>query len=149
MFLDKSTFTTVIDSTPLVSIDLVVSNENGEVLLGKRVNRPAKGYWFVPGGRIQKNESLAKAFLRLTQEELGKQYSIKEATLQGPYDHFYDDFVFGDQVSTHYVAIAYQLQVLQSELELPLGQHNEYAWLAVSELTKSSTVHQHTKLYFL
>ena len=61
MFLDKSTFTTVIDSSPLVSIDLVVLDREGNVLLGERLNRPAQGYWFVPGGRITKNESLADA----------------------------------------------------------------------------------------
>jgi colanic acid biosynthesis protein WcaH len=64
MFLEKDTFKTVIASTPLVSIDLVVTNQNGEALLGKRLNRPAKDFWFVPGGRILKEESLAAAFRR-------------------------------------------------------------------------------------
>lgn len=62
MFLDNTTFSTVLDSTPLVSIDLVIENTQGEILLGERKNRPAQGYWFVPGGRILKNESLAVIF---------------------------------------------------------------------------------------
>lgn len=70
MFLDQTTFSTIIACTPLVSIDLVVTNANGQVLLGQRLNRPAKNYWFVPGGRILKNESLAQAFKRLTRDEL-------------------------------------------------------------------------------
>ena len=41
MFLDKDTFTTVIKSTPLVSIDLVVKNKHGQALLGQRLNKPA------------------------------------------------------------------------------------------------------------
>ena len=57
-FLNKQAFTEVIDRTPLVSIDLVVENEKGEILFGLRKNRPAKDYWFVPGGRILKNETL-------------------------------------------------------------------------------------------
>jgi colanic acid biosynthesis protein WcaH len=40
MYLDTATFATVIDSTPLVSIDLIVKNAEGEVLVGERVNRP-------------------------------------------------------------------------------------------------------------
>jgi colanic acid biosynthesis protein WcaH len=70
-FLEKQVFTTVIDSTPLVSIDLLVENTDGKVLLGYRNNRPAKGYWFVPGGRILKDESMDDAFKRLTLAELG------------------------------------------------------------------------------
>jgi colanic acid biosynthesis protein WcaH len=72
MFLDKETFSTVIESTPLVSIDLVIKNQQGQALLGQRLNRPAKGFWFVPGGRVLKNESLAAAFKRLTLDELGQ-----------------------------------------------------------------------------
>ncbi len=57
-FLEKDTFTKVIDCTPLISIDLVIENSSSEILLGYRNNRPAKGYWFVPGGRILKDESM-------------------------------------------------------------------------------------------
>ncbi|MBF4436458.1 NUDIX domain-containing protein, partial [Vibrio anguillarum] len=66
-----NTFKTIIENTPLVSIDLVVYNQKNEALLGKRNNRPAQGYWFVPGGRILKDESIAVAFRRLTLNELG------------------------------------------------------------------------------
>lgn len=53
-WLDATTFETVIVYTPLVSIDLLVKNRKGEYLFGLRKNRPAQGYWFVPGGRLQK-----------------------------------------------------------------------------------------------
>lgn len=56
-WLDVTTFETVVASAPLISIDLLVENEQGQYLLGLRKNRPAQGYWFVPGGRVQKNES--------------------------------------------------------------------------------------------
>ncbi|HGU2589280.1 TPA: NUDIX domain-containing protein, partial [Escherichia coli] len=54
MFLHSQDFATIVRSTPLISIDLIVENEFGEILLGKRINRPAQGYWFVPGGRVLK-----------------------------------------------------------------------------------------------
>lgn len=150
MFLEQAIFATVIDSTPLVSIDLVVINENNQALLGKRLNRPAKGYWFVPGGRILKNESLENAFKRLTKDELGEQYLINEASLLGPYDHFYDDCVFNEATSTHYVAIAYILKVKSNMLDdLPIAeQHSNYNWLSIEELLNDNDVHKHTKWYF-
>lgn len=149
MFLDKETFTTVIESTPLVSIDLVVKNKHGQALLGQRLNKPAKDFWFVPGGRILKDESMASAFKRLTLEELGQEFTIEQAELIGPFDHFYKDNVFGDDFTTHYVAIAYVL-TLDTELnQLPLNvQHNSYQWFELDSLLADNTVHQHTKWYF-
>jgi hypothetical protein len=45
-------FAQVVRLAPLVSIDLVTRNANGHVLVGLRNNEPAKGVYFVPGGRI-------------------------------------------------------------------------------------------------
>lgn len=56
--------------TPLVAIDLIVRSEE-KVLLGRRTNEPAKGFFFVPGGRIFKGETARTAFQRITLAELG------------------------------------------------------------------------------
>lgn len=150
MFLDKKTFTTVIDSTPLVSIDLVVINEQKQALLGERLNRPAQDYWFVPGGRVLKNESLNNAFKRLTLDELGYELKIEDSELLGPYDHFYNDSVFGEHIKTHYVAIAYIVRVSSQQLNnLPINeQHSRYKWFDICALKGNQKVHLHTKWYF-
>ncbi|MDK2683655.1 GDP-mannose mannosyl hydrolase [Vibrio vulnificus] len=149
MFLSKQRFSQVIESTPLVSIDLVIEDESGQILLGERLNRPAQGFWFVPGGRILKNEKLEDAFARLTQEELGREFELSQAKLLGPYTHLYDDNVFGNEFTTHYVAIAYKLVVIRSELNLPMNvQHSRYRWYDKNELLTSDKVHIHTKWYF-
>lgn len=148
MFLSKAKFYDVLENTPLVSIDLVLENSEGQVLLGKRKNRPAQGYWFVPGGRIFKSELLADAFSRLTKEELGQEISINNAALQGAYDHFYKDSIFGDHPSTHYVALAYRLKV-ETLCDLPDGQHLAYRWFSIEGLLDDKLVHQNTKAYFV
>lgn len=149
MFLSKQRFSQVVESTPLVSIDLVIEDESGQVLLGERLNRPAQGFWFVPGGRILKDEKLEDAFFRLTSEELGRGFKLSQATLLGPYTHLYDDNVFGNEFTTHYVAIAYKLVVTRSELNLPMDvQHSRYCWCHKDELLTSDKVHIHTKWYF-
>jgi colanic acid biosynthesis protein WcaH len=147
VFISEEKFKVVLDSTPLVSIDLLVEDEQGRFLLGYRKNRPAQHYWFVPGGRIQKNESLDSAFKRLTKQELGTEFSIEQATLLGPFDHFYDDCVFGSDISTHYVAIAYRLKIdnLQS---LPDQQHSDYCWEYPNKILINSEVHHFSKKYF-
>jgi colanic acid biosynthesis protein WcaH len=148
MFLDKDTFSTVLNSTPLVSLDFILSNPEGKVLLGRRLNRPAQGFWFVPGGRIFKNEALAAAFSRLTLAELGQEFDYSQARLLGAYDHFYDDSVFGEGLSTHYVALAHQFIVQQLD-HLPVQQHDNYAWFEVEQLLADESVHPNTKAYFI
>jgi colanic acid biosynthesis protein WcaH len=149
MFLDKEIFSAVIASTPLVSIDLVIINHLDQALLGKRLNKPAKDFWFVPGGRIFKDESLAEAFKRLTLEELGAEFNIEEASLLGPYDHFYNDNVFGDEFGTHYIAIAYVIKLNKELTCLPVNiQHAQYKWFNIEDLLVSTSVHTHSKLYF-
>ena len=148
MFLSTDTFKQIIDKTPLISIDLIVKNHQGNVLLGKRTNAPAKNYWFVPGGRIQKNESLNSAFARLCQEELGIQANRSDARLLGPYEHFYNDSVFSDDISTHYVVLGYELTVDIELANLPAAQHAQYQWFSLDTLLASDFVHPHTKWYF-
>lgn len=147
MFLEKNTFSTIIASTPLVSIDLIVKNTQGQYLLGYRNNRPAQGYWFVPGGRILKDESMDDAFLRLTQGELGIASSRNTARFLGPFEHFYNDYVFGEEHSTHYVVLGYELHLDIDLPDLPKDQHNKYAWFSSDELLSRDDVHKHSKWY--
>lgn len=147
MFLEENTFKTVIASTPLVSIDLVVKNSLGQYLLGYRNNRPAKGFWFVPGGRILKDESMDAAFLRLTEQELGVKVGRQDALFLGPYEHFYDDYVFGVETTTHIVVLGYELVLNLNLDDLPNDQHNQYAWFNRDEMLSREDVHKHSKWY--
>lgn len=148
MFLSQQAFATVVESTPLISIDLIVENEQGEILLGKRTNRPAQGYWFVPGGRVQKDESLADAFARLTEAELGLSLPITAGHFHGVWQHFYDDNFSGEHFSTHYIVLAFRVQVKAEALTLPTEQHNDYRWLSSKTLLDDDTVHDNSRNYF-
>lgn len=134
---------------PLVSLDLVVTNPRGEVLVGLRTNRPAAGFWFVPGGRIQKDERLDAAFRRLTGEELGRPMGLAEATPLGVYEHLYEDNFAGEPgVSTHYVVIAHRLALDLDLAALPGAQHARWRWMPVATLRADETVHVNTRAYF-
>jgi colanic acid biosynthesis protein WcaH len=156
-FLDDATFKLIIDKTPLISIDLVVRNTAGEVLLGQRLNHPAQGFWFVPGGRVLKDESLVQAFKRLTLNELGVEIDIKDADYLGLYEHFYPDSIFSDEdigvtVSTHYIVNGFEVVLPSTENltnnNLPAEQHGAYQWFTKNELMTSKQVHVHSKWYF-
>lgn len=148
MFLDQATFHSVVAATPLVSIDLMVQNAEGKILLGQRLNRPAQGCWFVPGGRILKNETLDVAFARLAQMELGTCFVRNEATLMGVYEHLYADSVFGASPDTHYIALGYHLQLSADvALALPQTQHGQFSWWSLDEIQSSDGVHENTRAY--
>jgi colanic acid biosynthesis protein WcaH len=154
--LGKKQFLEVLKNTPLVSIDLVIKDLNENIWLGKRVNEPAKGKWFVPGGRIYKGENLGDAFERITQDEVGFKYSIKEARLLGAFTHIYENNVFQiDGISTHYVALAYEILLTNKTKIMKLnGQHSEHGWFARNDVdpflntNPDYEVHENTLVYF-
>ncbi|ELP5730577.1 GDP-mannose mannosyl hydrolase [Vibrio vulnificus] len=146
--LDELTFKTVVASTPLVSMDLIVRNRHDQVLLGLRTNRPAQGFWFVPGGRICKDETFERAFLRLTEMELGTPKTLAQAKFLGPYQHLYSDNFSGTLFSTHYVVLGYEICCDIALDNLPTDQHQHYRWWAIDELLSSDLVHPNTKAYF-
>jgi len=60
----------ILDIMPICCVDVVVVNE-GKYLLVKRNNEPAKKRWWIPGGRLFKNESIQDCALRKAKEEAG------------------------------------------------------------------------------
>jgi len=70
-----------------------------------------------------------------------------EPSFIGVFEHFYDDGIYKD-ISTHYINLAYEVDINNEMLNLPTEQHNEYQWLSIDELLKSKQVHKYVKDYF-
>jgi len=146
--LPREQFLEVVARAPLVSIDLVVRDGAGRVLLGLRRNAPARGFWFVPGGVIRKNETLDVAYRRISRNELGLELRRDDGRLLGAYEHFYAENAddrpgFG----THYVVLAHALEV-DSLPPPPPEQHSVYRWMSPAEILDTADVHENTKAYF-
>lgn len=145
--LSQQEFLAVVKNTPLVAIDLVVRSSANQILMGKRVNEPAAGYWFVPGGRIFKLETLAEAFRRITQSELGQARNIEDGELLGAFTHIYDsNFARQPGISTHYVVLAYRLKLDLALENLPRQQHAGYRWFSGDY--DLAEVHPNSRAYF-
>ena len=146
--LDDRQFLAVVEHAPLVSLDIVVRDPSGRVLLGFRENEPARHWWFVPGGRIAKNESLDDAFQRITRDELGRTFDRAAAAFLGVYEHFYTAQPGGLTGSgTHYVALGYEVTASE-RLSPPREQHSRYDWFTVADLLAAKDVHPNTKKFF-
>lgn len=152
--LPPAQFAQACQALPLVSIDLVLTDEAGRLLLGLRRNAPARDWWFTPGGRIRKNEPLAEARRRVAAEELGlSEDTVRRATLMGAWDHFYPDSAFDAAISTHYVNLALWLPLRADEvaaLTLPEGdseQHAAWQWMPLAQAETDAGVHHHVRVY--
>ena len=146
--LSQDIFKCVVENTPLVSIDFLIKKDN-KYLLGRRKNSPAKGFYFTIGGRIFKNETIKDTQERILKEELNLIPDvIKDKNFLGIFEHFYKDSIFGDKVSTHYVNIAYEIELKYEIKDLPKEQHSEYKWFNKEEILTSDEVHKYVKNYF-
>ena len=138
--LDTATFKMVVESTPLVSIDLCLVCQ-GQLLMGRRQNEPLKGQWFTPGGRLLKNERWQDGLARVAKAELGLTVTSDAFQLMGVWDHFYKNSAIDEAVSTHYVNLPHACH-LESHPELSLDtQHESVRWFDIPSLIKD-TGHQ-------
>jgi colanic acid biosynthesis protein WcaH len=152
--LGRDEYLAVVTNTPLVSIDLVIVDEDARILVGQRTNEPARGTWFVPGGRVGKDETLDAAFQRIAVDELGPGAWSRQASRPlGVFEHFYStNFTGSDGVGTHYVVMAYAIDADELELDqLPLDQHAAFEWVESGGATLDGrivAVHEYTEAYF-
>ena len=140
-------FKTVVENTPLISIDFIIENSEGKFLLGKRVNAPACGYWFTLGGRILKNETINDAIQRLSNKEFNKTVTKEMLVFCSTFEHFYEESFVDEKISTHYIVLVYKIKI-DDKLDLPDAEHSEYCYFSEEELLKNSYVHKFVKDYF-
>lgn len=148
-FLSDEVFKIIIENTPLFSIDLVILNEESEILTGLRKNPPAKNFWFLPGGRVRKGEALNDAFSRIASDELGIVLDYSDAKFLGVYDHIWDDSIYGENVSTHYIncPMLVEKKLTNFEFSLDQSQHKSSKWTSLGEFHKDPTIHPLSKLF--
>lgn len=155
-WLSEEDFSSACSALPLVSIDLMITrpgDRGRELLLGLRNNRPAKGWWFTPGGRIRKNEALSTTLRRVAREEVGLNLDwLNRVQLLGAWDHFYPDSAFDNSISTHYVNLPHVLHLTKDEAQMvqpPSGQghqHQMWSWMPVAQASLDERVHEYVRM---
>jgi ADP-ribose pyrophosphatase YjhB (NUDIX family) len=78
--------------TPIVAVGAFVFDREGRVLLVERAKPPGEGLWTVPGGRLERNETLAQAVAREVREETG--LIVEVGALACVVERMGDDFHF-------------------------------------------------------
>lgn len=65
----------IITHVPIACVDVAIVH-NHCVLLVKRLDQPAKGQWWLPGGRVHKGEMMRDTAKRKALEEVGLQCEV-------------------------------------------------------------------------
>jgi 8-oxo-dGTP diphosphatase len=111
---------------PSIGVGGVLFNRHQQVLLTKRNQPPAKGFWSIPGGRLEPCESLVEACRREFYEETNLDVEVKH--IVAVVDRQLEGF--------HYVIIDYWVQLVDEEKSVPLAQSDvaEARWLSLVDL---------------
>jgi 8-oxo-dGTP diphosphatase len=110
---------------PLTHPQLAVSAaifRDGRILLVRRARSPAKGFYSLPGGRVEFGESLHAALLREVDEETGLRIEI--AGLAG-----WREVLPGDAGGGHYLIMSFAAHWIANEPVLN-EELDDFKWLA-------------------
>ena len=115
----------ILRSMPIPCVDALVVDDEERVLLLQRVNEPARGQWWFPGGRVLYFESRAEAVARKLQEECG--LSAQEILQLGTYDIFFD---FVHSITTMFKVRASSDQPVRLDAQSSAAEwRTAHAWL--------------------
>lgn len=113
---------------PRIAVGAVVFKE-GQVLLVRRANSPAKGVWAIPGGRVELGERLQEAAEREIREETG-------IVIQAGQPVYTFDVIERDmsgRIQFHYVIIDLAAVYVSGTLK-PDDDASDARWVSAREL---------------
>src|SRR4051812_34804044 len=106
---------------PQIAVSAAIFRD-GKVLLTRRARSPAKGFYSLPGGRVEFGESLHAALHREVDEETGLKVAI--IGLAG-----WREVLPGTPGSGHYVILSFAARWIGNEPVLN-DEHDDFKWLA-------------------
>jgi ADP-ribose pyrophosphatase YjhB (NUDIX family) len=116
---------------PRVGCGAAVLDDQGRLLLVKRVKNPEADHWGVPGGKLDWGEAAHVCAERETNEELG--ITVKTSKVLAVTDMVADDY--------HWVAITYAVESFEGQ---PVIQEahaiHEWGWFALDALPSPMTL---------
>ncbi len=132
--ISRDLYKKILENAPMCAVDFVLVYNN-KVLLAYRTNEPAKDQWWLPGGRLYKNERLEDAIRRKAYEEVGIKVDIEKKI--GCYEVMFKESPFKNIKSgLHYIAICYLVKPLNDNVEIKLdSQHLKHKWIDKIERT--------------
>lgn len=77
--------------SPRLTVEIVVANDKGEILLLKRDKEPFKDHWHLPGSFLLKGESIGECFRRISLDEIGTELTYSDGKFEGLFENLDGD----------------------------------------------------------
>jgi len=126
--IEEILYNNIIDVLPIVCVDGFIIKD-GKILLLKRNNYPAMNEWWVPGGRVIKNETLVDSIIRKVKDETGLDVDIISQI--GVTETIFE--------RKHTINICFDLSAKSSEVTLN-SEHSEFKWFSLIDLPSDLNV---------
>ncbi len=116
-----------------VGCGAVILNEHNEILLQLRNKSPEKGYWSIPGGRVELFEKIEDTIKREVMEETGVQVEVVD--LLGICNHIVEN------EHVHWVSPSYLCKIIKGipEIKEPKN-HLDLKWFNINNLPENITL---------
>ena len=146
MLINRDLFDEIRKIIPIVCVDLVIP-KNGDILLVKRIEPPAQGQWWTPGGRIFHGETIEEASVRKAKEEVHLACCLKKVL--GVSESIFDNVIInGKLISIHTVNIICLMEMKDYAQHIKLdNNHAEYLWAKESFVGLHEAVEKIFNLY--
>jgi len=119
----KDDYIKIVDTMPILCMDCIVVHK-GKYLLVKRKNKPLKGEYWLPGGRVFKNETLEQACIRKMKEEVG--LDVKIISFAGLHEFLFEENELGLD-SIHTLSAVYYVSPVRTDVKLDM-QSDNFMW---------------------
>jgi 8-oxo-dGTP diphosphatase len=107
-----------------------VATRRDDLLMVRRGHGPGAGQWSVPGGRVERNETLAEAVVRELEEETGL------AGLCGPLLGWVERI----EADTHFVILDFEVTVVSRDEPVAGSDATEARWVPVWDVPELDLV---------
>ncbi len=78
---------------PVAAVGALVTNDDGDLLLVRRARDPGKGCWGLPGGFVDRNETIEAALTREVMEETNLQITSAKLLMTSPNRYNYEGVI--------------------------------------------------------
>jgi 8-oxo-dGTP diphosphatase len=113
---------------PIIGVSAIVFDDAGRVLVVQRARPPSEGLWSVPGGKLERGETLAEGVAREVREETGLDVAVGARI----------EILERISSTHHYVIHAHIARLLGGSLA-PSDEVRDVQWVTDDELARLET----------